>query len=201
MTGIARLLSIAFLSLATLSANAAVVRYSYTGNNFNDLFDETPPLGKYTASDHVSVVFTTSAPLASNLHYFNLSSLMLTGSISDNRRTHELNLAIGGSGLVSTNDSGDITHWEFSWNDGFMGDVGDQRSDISTFHSASSAADAGWIRECYSSISCELFNKGDSGHVTRNPGTWTVSTVPLPAAAWLFGSAILGLVGIKRKRA
>jgi hypothetical protein len=28
----------------------------------------------------------------------------------------------------------------------------------------------------------------------------TVSQVPVPAAAWLFGSALLGLAGIARKR-
>ena len=27
-----------------------------------------------------------------------------------------------------------------------------------------------------------------------------VSTIPVPAAAWLFGSAMLGLIGLKRKR-
>jgi hypothetical protein len=33
-----------------------------------------------------------------------------------------------------------------------------------------------------------------------NEATLYVSTVPVPAAAWLFGSALFGLVGIKRKR-
>lgn len=35
-----------------------------------------------------------------------------------------------------------------------------------------------------------------------SPGTWTmtVSPVPVPAAAWLFGSALIGLAGIKRKK-
>jgi hypothetical protein len=28
----------------------------------------------------------------------------------------------------------------------------------------------------------------------------TVSAVPVPAAAWLFGSALIGLAGIKRKK-
>jgi hypothetical protein len=32
-------------------------------------------------------------------------------------------------------------------------------------------------------------------------GSNAPSPVPLPAAAWLFGSALIGLVGIKRKRA
>ena len=29
---------------------------------------------------------------------------------------------------------------------------------------------------------------------------FTISPVPVPAAAWLFGSAMIGLVGIKRKK-
>ncbi|ARN75733.1 VPLPA-CTERM sorting domain-containing protein [Oceanicoccus sagamiensis] len=31
-------------------------------------------------------------------------------------------------------------------------------------------------------------------------GSVTVSSVPVPAAAWLFGSALIGLAGIKRKK-
>lgn len=30
---------------------------------------------------------------------------------------------------------------------------------------------------------------------------WQVSEVPVPAAAWLFGSALLGLVGLRRQSA
>ena len=37
----------------------------------------------------------------------------------------------------------------------------------------------------------------NSGGVSLN----LVSTVPLPPAAWLFGSGLLGLVGYKRKTA
>lgn len=35
------------------------------------------------------------------------------------------------------------------------------------------------------------------GPITLNP---TVSPVPVPAAAWLFGSALLGFVGLRRKK-
>jgi hypothetical protein len=45
---------------------------------------------------------------------------------------------------------------------------------------------------------CDYLNNNDFGQ-----GTWsgTTGVVPLPAAAWLFGSALLGLAGIKRRRA
>ncbi|TPQ24586.1 hypothetical protein [Methylomonas koyamae] len=41
------------------------------------------------------------------------------------------------------------------------------------------------------------------GHISINPNRSgaPVSSVPLPATAWLFGSALLGLIGIKRRAA
>jgi hypothetical protein len=35
---------------------------------------------------------------------------------------------------------------------------------------------------------------------TEYHSTFTVSAVPIPAAVWMFGSAILGLVGVARRR-
>lgn len=32
-------------------------------------------------------------------------------------------------------------------------------------------------------------------------GTFTVSAVPVPAAVWMFGSGLIGLIGVKRKKA
>jgi hypothetical protein len=45
-------------------------------------------------------------------------------------------------------------------------------------------------------ISLGLFNVGD-GQVNLNI---TVSAVPVPAAAWLFGTALIGFVGLSRRR-
>lgn len=41
---------------------------------------------------------------------------------------------------------------------------------------------------------------GEPGGTSCDLSQLLVSTVPVPAAAWLFGSALIGLVGIKRKR-
>lgn len=38
------------------------------------------------------------------------------------------------------------------------------------------------------------------GVTTTGHGTILVSPVPVPAAAWLFGSAVLGLVGVNRRK-
>jgi len=49
-----------------------------------------------------------------------------------------------------------------------------------------------------------LFDAGDDSFYTAYiTGTWTsytVSAVPVPAAVWLFGSGLLGLVGVARRR-
>jgi hypothetical protein len=40
-----------------------------------------------------------------------------------------------------------------------------------------------------------------SGSNQYKQGVWTVSAVPIPAAVWLFGSGLLGLIGIARRKA
>jgi hypothetical protein len=40
---------------------------------------------------------------------------------------------------------------------------------------------------------------GGTGNVVS--GTFTVSAVPVPAAVWMFGSGLIGLIGVKRKKA
>jgi len=32
------------------------------------------------------------------------------------------------------------------------------------------------------------------------PGVWTMTAVPIPPALWLFGSGLLGLIGIARRK-
>ena len=52
---------------------------------------------------------------------------------------------------------------------------------------------------CDGGVGCNL---GSSTHMFENV-TWSsteLNAVPVPAAAWLFGSAILGLAGVGRKR-
>jgi hypothetical protein len=53
------------------------------------------------------------------------------------------------------------------------------------------------------------FNADGTGSVFADAGAlgtasgpldWTITAVPVPAAAWLFGSALLGLAGIKRRK-
>jgi hypothetical protein len=50
-------------------------------------------------------------------------------------------------------------------------------------------------------IHVDLFTMDDQGQVTHfAPYSHDLSTVPVPAAVWLFGSGLLGLVGVARRR-
>ena len=65
---------------------------------------------------------------------------------------------------------------------------------------------AGFVGSSYSQtmpISGELYLAFNDNVYSDNGGSFTatISTVPIPAAAWLFGSALLGLGVIKRKGA
>jgi hypothetical protein len=49
---------------------------------------------------------------------------------------------------------------------------------------------------CIESVSCRAFQKNVDGG-----GTWAVAqVVPIPSSFWLFGSALIGLTGVKRKK-
>lgn len=60
-----------------------------------------------------------------------------------------------------------------------------------------------WV-SAYDTYGSWANNPNYSSSSNSNFGVWAtytgVSQVPIPAAAWLFGSALVGLVGIKRKK-
>ena len=53
----------------------------------------------------------------------------------------------------------------------------------------------GWMNH---GVDCEA---NDCSHVVASDWLFTASPVPVPAAVWLFGSGLLGLVGVARRRA
>ena len=52
----------------------------------------------------------------------------------------------------------------------------------------------------YDSVDFTLWDFADHSISLNLDGSFAVSQVPVPAAAWLFGSALLGLVGLKRRK-
>jgi len=195
------------LYLFCMSAQAA--RYEYVGNNFNEFTDETPPDGAYSSSMSVTGYFTIDGVLSPNTDYTHIfggppGELLDVSffSFNDGRYT----LATGDSGIygfwLSTDSNGDIATWDLTLlRDPFQeGDLGDQFPWLSTARSLGGSGDGGTIAECLDATCGDgVSNYGlDRGWIVGNPGSWT-TVVPVPAAAWLFGSA-LGLLGWVRAR-
>ena len=56
----------------------------------------------------------------------------------------------------------------------------------------------GFLETGIYSISADFYFDGVLGNTVSN--TFTVSSVPIPAAVWLFGSGLIGLIGVARRK-
>jgi hypothetical protein len=206
-----RILSVVstLLFIMTASANASYI-YRYTGNNF-DGFSST---SAWDASMGVSGMFELPNALGSNL----AGSQILPTSFSFTDGMHTITSAdmAGDPQLYNvefsfhTDSYGDITYWSIyldfgpvgtPFYPGTLGNIGDSLVRIHTTGGLFATAwDIGAV------FTCTAINPDSScatdmeyGDITFSPGTWAVSTVPVPSAVWLFGSGILGLIGFSRK--
>lgn len=186
---------------------AASVVYSYTGNPFLG-----PPYttdAPYTDSMFVTATLVLAQPLPSNIgDPWTPQPVTLTAfSISDGIYT----ITDGVDGAVvsasfTTDDAGGITNWNFGA--------------TAIFPSATVGVDKVYISSDKSPITDDNFDsasittceaRGADGSCIRPIGevraysgyilgSWTVTEVPIPAAVWLFGSGLLGLVGAARRK-
>lgn len=185
-------------ALFTAGAHAANVRYTYQGMNYND-FDAGVPPGHAA----ITAWFEVAAPLAANQPWDPSNNTeVIAWSISDGVNTITQDTAgfeLGFSTFGTTN--GQITEWQFTarveatagteglW---FISTVYDESLGVgmgndSTFYCLE-----------YGLVSCS--SSAQAANVDL-PGSWTVSQVPLPAAVWLFGSALLSMGCLNRRRA
>ena len=186
----------------------AVTVYTYTGNNFLGIINNTPPDGTYTTSMNVTGSFTLQNALSANLPFSNIIADVLGFSFSDGRNTiTNLNATSINGFLIGTNALGNINAWQIILihNDAtYPNVVGAQSRSIGTNNNG---VDVGAISECIQVIplsGCVI--QTDQANISQVPGTWssvtTPSAVPLPAALPLFagGLGALGLLGWRRKR-
>jgi hypothetical protein len=186
-----------------MSSSASVV-YTYTGNTFTNIQDSDPPAGTFTTNDFVSISFVVPELLTDLRLPILISPTSFTASNGRITLTNTSPLTLD-TIRVATDSSGLITGWHISLAKGGSDlQVGEQSDQILTgFNTAFSEGDGGNRIECTERDAADeqCFNFFlDFGSNTNNPGTWSLSTVPVPAAAWLFGSGLLGLVGIARKK-
>jgi hypothetical protein len=187
----------------------AATIYTYTGANFTSfgILDSTPlPAGTYTTSMNVTGSFTLQDPLLQNLSNANITADILSFSFFDGRNTITKADATAFTFFVNTDALANISAWGiFVRRDdpGFsIPTVGSQRRDILS----NAFSDTAEMTECV-----ELVSFGCLGHLDRgsselagiprvpNPGSWSVSETPLPAALPLFAGG-LGVIGVLARR-
>jgi len=187
-TGLAVVVAAALSALGTASAGAAVV-YTYTGNDY------TSVISPFTTSESVSGSFTLSTALGDSLSGVYVAPLSF--SFSDGVATYNSLNSLSAIFVFSTDASGHIIAWEVGVGNPTTGNL---------------------IVTCNAGPFCGIldvppqpqFDEGLLGRYPNfaygansgDPGTWSVSQTPLPAAFPLFATGLcaLGLLGWRRKR-
>ncbi len=206
-------LCLVVISIVATSVNASVI-YQYTGNQYTDFFlDETD---LYDSSMSITGFIEFENPLAPNLsvngdEYGNVTPISYSFFDGINTFTN-LSPPTFEEFDIGTDSFGNITSWYIelwdtypspvSINDtkGFMYIVGDD------YYPGWAGFDQGSLSTCdelsngTSGVYCSAQTQKSGWNDTA--GTWSVSTsaVPIPAAAWLFISGLLGLTVASRRK-
>jgi len=186
-------LFICLVCMIATPAQAAVV-YTYAGNPF-DTFSSP---SSYDASMLVTVTLELASKLGPNLNGVDVAPVSF--NLDDGIQIINDSNATDASFNFSTDATGAITFWFVRAQIGFPTDpptVNDTSSSINTGKDSFSANDFGGTVTCLD-VNCTT-SANDFGEVINNAGAWSV--VPLPPAFYLFGSGLLGLIGIVRRKA
>jgi hypothetical protein len=187
-------------------ANAAVV-YTYTGNNFNEVFGGTD----YSTSNSVSGSFTVASAFPANMPPTDVREQVLSYSFTDgvntfNESNSEVCLTdeVGGFGL-GTDSNGDPYVWIIT----LCTPVSAVPSLVQVLISANLnddiEVDVGTTGSCtdMNEDGCTRFDKTDEGgQIEGQPGTWAspnqeASAIPtLNTRAAILVATLLGLTGL-----
>jgi hypothetical protein len=198
------------LLLVVGSAQAAPVRYEYLGQEFTDFNDAPEVAGSYGAGMRVSGYFVLSDALAADTGAVIAIADMQDFSFTDGRNTiTETQTSLPTSIFLQTDAAGNIFRWDINVGTSFdqPQPSGDQSWNIwsRTNFDGSNATDYASTDVCTSFGGTEerpcISSYSDTALILQGtPGTWTATAVPIPAAVWLFGSALAGLGWMRRKQ-
>lgn len=182
--------------------------YSYTGNNYDTVFSDSG-LNLYDTSMNLTLTFTTDSLLTNQSGAGNVNALITGFSIFDGVFTFNQTNVDSYEFRVITDGAGNILQWLISADVlGPWSSIGDTKHRIGTLYSIAAstpASDSTTHEICLSAPlgDCGLQRSVDYAYINSNiPGSWTIDPIPIPSALWLFGSGLLGLIGIsKRKKA
>jgi hypothetical protein len=126
-----------------------------------------------------------------NLPYTDITSSVTSFEFTDGSGLTINQDTVGASSRfgISTDASGDIVTWLVG---GYANSAQTQMQ--TNWHTTIGFNPGADFSETSSSFA------GDYGFIFDNPGTWTSTSVPVPAAVWLFGSGLAGLAGIRLGR-
>jgi len=187
----------ACLLLITFKQSVASVVYTYTGN----LFDTVDNSGAfYDTTMSVTGTVQLASELGTNLNGQSVSPLSFSFKDGVNTATHAN--AATQTFIFWTDGAGLITAWDILLKtDDTVWQTGEPNSEYAGIATRSGAmfvndTDQGIIAMRDSSG----FNTNYFGAVSDAAGTWEVSAVPIPPAVWLFGSGLIGLIGVARRK-
>jgi hypothetical protein len=178
--GNATLLLAATLLAAAIEVARADTIYSYSGPNFDEVFDDPNIAGIYTTSMHVSGFFTVTNPLGPN--FIGLTN-PIDYSFSDGRQTlTPQNSSIPFFSVVATDAAGLVRNWNFQI-------VAGPSTVISTDFSFSDATvgsgeDIG--RLALNEVGFFMTREGPP------QGSWTIETLAVPGP--VVGAGLPGLI-------
>ncbi|MGH0038147.1 MAG: PEP-CTERM sorting domain-containing protein [Myxococcota bacterium] len=186
--------AVLFLASCMAHPASATVIYSYTGNPFTTITDANPPAGTYTTDMRVTGWFELAEELPPDWNAYgyearDIRHLVLDYSFSDGRQIlTPANSSYGRLFAVRTDENREILSWQLD-----LRTVSETRIALRT-NTDTDIEDTGLILDVEA-------DQWDYAEVTRNPGTWMVTSVPEPASAALLGAGALGLFALPRRRA
>jgi len=193
------------IGLLMLNRTAQAATYQYTSySNFQDWSIVDSPLVSGTYTTSMTVTGTVSFSDAPDGFYSDVSGLITAWEISDGRNT-----LTEANSIIDTDNSYLVTiagGFPNDWYLKFMTPSFDNPAEGTAYSYIRLSRDGNraWTRECLFYTSGTCFAIEEEQARTEDAlfagGFWTVTAVPIPAAAWLFGSALLTLAGIKRRK-
>lgn len=175
-------------------ASAALLTYEYTGNPYTVFQDDVRVSGSYTTSMFLTIRVTIDE-LGANGSF---NGVPVSYSANDGRQTinspQEVEIF-----RLTTDSNGNIDTWQFTIADWlFFGDpLGTTRAQLGSTTISDQVSYIQCVTETFDPI---LGCVGGFSEYASNSSAGTWSEVPIPAAFSLFGSGLLGLVGIARRR-
>jgi len=182
------------LAVVSFNVNAAVT-YQYSGNDYTNFY-ATPSI--YDTSMSINGSFTVDSKLIS-----------VNGDISDQVTSYGFSDGVNAYSdtdpeslsqfIVNTDNDGNITNWIIDIFDVSSLSPTVQPGDIISRIISKPDLDQADVTQCDFIVVTCVFSQIDGATIFNNQGSWSV--VPVPAAVWLFGSGLIGLIGFARRKA